>query len=768
MDALNLSERDNLAEWRSRLEERVLAPLRGTGWRYFAWLAFLLAVLGWALYAYSQQLQYGLIVTNLRDRISWGLYIASFVFFIGISHAGTLLSAILRVTRAHWQMSITRMAEFITGVALMVAALFPAIDMGRPDRLVNMLIFGRWQSPLMWDILAILTYLTGSLIYLYLPLIPDFALCRNRLGPHAPAWQRWFFTTAAIGWKGTPAQRTALERAMSIMMIVIIPVAVSVHTVVSWVFAMSLRDPLNSTLFGVFFVAGAIYSGIAAIIILMAVLRWVLHLEEFITKTQFVYLGYLLATLAAIMGYLNISEYVTTGYKMEEGIRFHIQQLMLGPFAGLFWFYILGGILLPILLILSGRTRTIKGIIAAAVLVIVAMWIERYLIIVAGFRVPLMAYPPANYSPSWVEWSVLAGGFALFALIISVFGKLFPVVSIWEVIEHRGPEPTEAPGPSSVSHDGRGNDELATTKTKVPQTPAPQVSVTRRQALQVLGSMAVGALIGPALLFKSQGKISDRDTNPSDVKAGQRLRRWAMVIDLRYCDGCQSVGKPPQCTAACIQSHFAPEPMEWIQVYEPPLQGGGTQFVPTPCQQCQNPPCVNVCPVGATFSTPEGVVLIDQQRCIGCRLCMEACPYDRRFFNWGEPPIPPEATLMKYDVMHQSPALRGTVMKCDFCPDLANAGSLPYCAQGCPNHAIYYGDLEEDVATNGKEVVKLSRFLSEDSTYRQKENLGTMPRVYYIPGHGELVGRDAFSAGRLPTKWPWLEKLKGSKTWTRG
>ncbi|MGE5071964.1 MAG: NrfD/PsrC family molybdoenzyme membrane anchor subunit [Anaerolineae bacterium] len=761
MTELAVNQGDDLGAWRERLEERVLAPLRGTGWRYYAWLAILLAMLGWALFAYSRQLIDGLIVTNLRDRISWGLYIASFVFFIGISHAGTLLSAILRVTRAHWQMPITRMAEFITGVALMVAALFPAIDMGRPERILNMAIYGRWQSPLIWDILAIVTYLTGSLIYLYLPLIPDFGLCRDRLGPQAPAWQRWLFSTAAAGWKGTPAQRQALERAMSIMMIVIIPVAVSVHTVVSWVFAMSLRDPMNSTLFGVFFVAGAIYSGIAAIIILMAVLRWVLHLEEFITKTQFLNLGYLLAALAAIMGYLNISEYLTTGYKMEEGTRFHLQQLLVGPFAGLFWFYILGGILLPILLILSARTRTIKGVIAAAVLVIVAMWIERYLIIVAGFRVPLMSYQPANYSPSWVEWSVLAGGFALFALIISVFAKLFPVVSIWEVVEHHSPDA----GARGGSPGAGANLKKSQPAAGVPRTPSPPVSGGRRQALKVLGAAAISAVVAPVLLGQARKSSGGGATTATP---GQRLRRWAMVIDLRRCDGCQSVGKPPQCTEACIQGHFAPQPMEWIQVYEQPLPGGGTQFIPAPCQQCQNPPCVNVCPVGATFSTPEGVVLIDQHRCIGCRLCMEACVYDRRFFNWGDPPVPPESTFMQYDPMHQSPAIKGTVMKCDFCPDMAQAGELPYCAQGCPNHAIYYGDLEEDLATNGQEVVKLSRFLSEDSTYRLKENLGTQPRVYYIPGHGELVGRDAFSEGRMPTTWPWQEKLKGSKTWSRG
>jgi molybdopterin-containing oxidoreductase family iron-sulfur binding subunit len=292
--------------------------------------------------------------------------------------------------------------------------------------------------------------------------------------------------------------------------------------------------------------------------------------------------------------------------------------------------------------------------------------------------------------------------------------------------------------------------------------------MTRRQALKVLGGVALGAMVGPELLLQFRKKTSDPRTESAVASSGKRLRRWAMVIDLRYCDGCQSVGKPPQCTEACIQGHFAPQPMEWIQVYEPSLPGGGTQFVPTPCQQCQNAPCVNVCPVGATFSTPEGVVLIDQNRCIGCRLCMEACPYDRRFFNWGDAPVPPEAKWLQYDAMRQTPPQRGTVMKCDFCPDMASAGKLPYCSQACPNHAIYYGDLEEDLATNGKDVVKLSRLLSEDSTYRLKENLGTQPRVYYIPGHGELVGRDAYDTGRLPTEWPWQETQEGSQTWTRG
>jgi molybdopterin-containing oxidoreductase family iron-sulfur binding subunit len=163
---------------------------------------------------------------------------------------------------------------------------------------------------------------------------------------------------------------------------------------------------------------------------------------------------------------------------------------------------------------------------------------------------------------------------------------------------------------------------------------------------------------------------------------------------------------------------------------------------------------VNVCPVAATFSTPEGTVLIDQERCIGCRICMAACPYDRRFFNWGEPPIPPEALLADYSIERQIPAKKGTVMKCDFCPEHVRTG-------------IYYGDLEDDVATNGKDIVAASRFMSENDAYRLKEDKGTKPRVQYIPGHGEDVGRDSSEEGLLPMEWPWEERAKGSKTWRR-
>jgi Fe-S-cluster-containing dehydrogenase component len=307
--------------------------------------------------------------------------------------------------------------------------------------------------------------------------------------------------------------------------------------------------------------------------------------------------------------------------------------------------------------------------------------------------------------------------------------------------------------------------------------PIPLGVVDRRTVLKYLGIGALGAVPLVASTQLMDGLVRDVVAGPeendlaaltgaTETKSG-RVRQWTMIIDLAKCDGCQSQGTPPQCTTACIEGHFAPQPMEWIQVYEAELAGSGTQFIPTPCQQCENPPCVKVCPVGATFSTPEGTVLIDQDRCIGCRICMAACPYDRRFFNWGSPPIPPEAALADYTPEQQAPASRGTVMKCDFCPEMVRGGTLPFCVQACPNDAIWYGDFEEDVATNGRQIVKATQLISENSGYRLKEHLGTQPRVYYLPGHGEELGRDPEDEGRMPTEWPWIERAEGAVTWTR-
>ena len=418
----------------ARLRERVEAPLhRGTlGRTGKLVIAGLALVVAWGTFAWIWQIRYGLAVTGLNDRVSWGLYITNFVFFIGISHAGTLVSAILRLTHAEWRRPITRLAELITVVALLVGSTQIVMDMGRPDRLLNILKFPHLRSPILWDVVSVSTYLAGSLLYFYLPLIPDLAMLRGA------AWagrRRRLYDWMSLRWNHTPAQRSALARSIGIMAIVIVPVAISVHTVVSWIFGMTLREGWNSTIFGPYFVIGAIFSGIAAIIVVMAIFRRVYHFEEFITEKHFQNLGILLLVLGLLYTYFTLSEYLTIGYKLRVGDRALLHHLISGPYAIPFWTFAIGGTLIPILLLSFRRTRTIRLIVTAAVLVNIGMWLKRFVIVVPSLSLPLMPYEWGTYRPTWVEWSITAGAFAAFALLFALFSRIFPSISVWEVEE---------------------------------------------------------------------------------------------------------------------------------------------------------------------------------------------------------------------------------------------------------------------------------------------------------------------------------------------
>ncbi len=271
-----------------------------------------------------------------------------------------------------------------------------------------------------------------------------------------------------------------------------------------------------------------------------------------------------------------------------------------------------------------------------------------------------------------------------------------------------------------------------------------------KKSLGALGLSAVLSSSLASLLGRRQAIAS------TEMESAKKLRQWGMVIDLRGCDGCVGLGIPPQCTQSCINGHFSPKGQEWIQVYTAGLPGGGTYFLPTPCYQCENAPCVNVCPVAATYHTEDGVVLIDHHRCIGCRMCMAACHYQRRFFNWATPEVPPEAAFAEYSPVYPVPAIKGTVIKCMFCAHFLEMGKLPYCVLACPRKVLYVADLVEDIASNGVEVVKLARLLDENNAFRYKEELGTQPRVWYLPGHGQLSGRKPNDPRPLiPPVWGW-------------
>ena len=249
-----------------------------------------------------------------------------------------------------------------------------------------------------------------------------------------------------------------------------------------------------------------------------------------------------------------------------------------------------------------------------------------------------------------------------------------------------------------------------------------RMAESRREFLQK-GVLAGGAVLGGYLLLGPS--IQGLESLNSGAGMPPRKRRWTMLIDLRRCDGC---GK---CTDACRTEHNVPDEQEWIKVYTR-TESGGEFHLPRPCMHCENAPCIKVCPVDATFYSEDGLVLVDEIRCIGCRYCIAACPYDARYFNWSDVE-PGDDSLPDTGPRGHEDHLRGVVEKCTFCAHRRDEGRLPACVEGCPMRAIYFGDANEDFLSNGSEVIRLSGVLATQEAFRWKEELGTQPRVYYLP-----------------------------------
>ena len=402
----------------------------GLGFRVTTTLLLLVIFGGWVLF--GRQILYGLGVTGLNQPVGWGFYIVNFVFFIGISHAGTLISAILRLSKAEWRRPITRMAEVITVVVLAIGAVHPVLDLGRPDRMLNIFSAGRLQSPLLWDVTSISAYFLASTVYLYIPMIPDIALLRDR-----GARPRWLYAFLAWGWQGTPRQHAVLNRAIGIMMILVIPIAVSVHTVISYIFAMTLQPGWHSTIFGPYFVVGAIFSGIAALLVVMITLRKIFHLERYLKEVHFGHLSKLLLVMSLLWFYFTFSEYLTAYFGHEPGEMRVFHYKFSGAFAGFFWAMVVCNFVVPVLLLSFRRTRTTPGILVASIAVVIGMWLERLNIVVPSLANPRLPYPTGFYVPSVVEWAMFVGGLATLALGFVIFSRFFPLISIAEIREGR-------------------------------------------------------------------------------------------------------------------------------------------------------------------------------------------------------------------------------------------------------------------------------------------------------------------------------------------
>ena len=415
-------------------------------------VAVLSGIILLGMVAYSFQLRRGLSVTAMTDYFSWGIYIINFVFFIGISMAGTLISAVLRMMGADWRRPITRMAEGVTVIALLLAGAMIVADMGRPDRFFFVFLHGRLQSPILWDVIALTSYLVGSALFLYLPLIPDLAILRDH-GQHFSRWRRFLYDKLSLGWRGTPKQHRHLELSVSIMSVIIIPVAISIHTVTAWLFGMTLRPGWHSTIIGPDFVVGALYSGIAAVLTVMALFRWMFRLENYVTLEHFKKLSLLLLGLCVAYGYFVVNEYWGPGYMMETHEQRLLETIFTGAYALEFWSMVVIGLVIPGIMLALPWTRTIPGIIIASILVNIGMWVKRYIIVVPTLSSPFMPLPESaghiTYIPTWTEWSITAAALAATCLMYLIFSKIFPIVSIWEVSEK--PEPDRVNAAASTS-----------------------------------------------------------------------------------------------------------------------------------------------------------------------------------------------------------------------------------------------------------------------------------------------------------------------------
>ncbi len=380
----------------------------------------------------------GHIVTGMRDNVVWGVYIVNFIFYIGISYAGALISGILYLLNVEWRKPIIRIAEMITVISTILGPIYILLCIGRLDRLDHLILFGRIQSPIIWDVIAITTYLIGSLFFLYLATIHDFAILRDQTFLKVGKWRKAFYRFFAINYENTEDQKKLVHRGLTIMSIIIIPLAVLVHSVLSWIFGMTLRPGWHSTIFAPYFVVAAVYSGTGVMIVAMWVYRKLYHLEDYITHKHFRYLGTILLVLGALYGYFTFAEYLTGWYGSEKWELELIYKIFNPKEYGImFIFAAFIGVVLPIMIIAIPKIRTINSITFAAAIVVVAMWVKRYIIIIPTLETPLLPLQDSraeyvHYSITWVEWLLTISGLAAFCLFFYLFSKFIPIVPVSE------------------------------------------------------------------------------------------------------------------------------------------------------------------------------------------------------------------------------------------------------------------------------------------------------------------------------------------------
>jgi len=403
------------------------------------WIGFLIVVILVGLVAFVLQVIKGHEITGMRDNVVWGIYIINFIFFVCLSYSGAFISGILHFFKTPWKNSVSRIVEIITVLSLIVGPIFILLCIGRLDRLHYLFIYPRIQSPITWDIIAILTDLIGCFIYLYLTFIPDFAMLRDN-SEDAPSWRQKLYKTLAIGYQDTLTQRETLHKITRTMSAMIIVLAIVAYTVLAWIFSLTLQPGWNSTIFAPYFIVAGLYSGVGVIIISMFLIRKYFKLDHYIRKIHFIGAGIVLLVISLLFGYFTFSEYFSRwfSHKIQD------TNLLNTLFNKYFWEFILAnyiGVLVPIVILFFKKFRTIKSITFAAVIAVLGLWLNRYLIVVPTLETPYLPIQDTrpefiHYSATWIEWALSFAGIAAFVLFFILIMKLVPIIPMSGIIDY--------------------------------------------------------------------------------------------------------------------------------------------------------------------------------------------------------------------------------------------------------------------------------------------------------------------------------------------
>ena len=415
---------------------RLLEKRPGRGW----WLAFSasLALLAVYVAAAAHTITTGIGTWGLNKTIGWAFDITNFVFWIGIGHAGTFISAILFLFHQKWRTSVNRSAEAMTLIAVMCAGLFPIIHMGRPWLFYWVLpypnargtLWVNFRSPLLWDFFAISTYFTISAVFWYLGLVPDLATARDRTKSKL---RHALYRVLSLGWNGSNRTWSRYETVYGVLAALATPLVISVHSIVSFDFATSLIPGWHSTIFPPYFVAGAVFSGFAMVMTLMILVRKLMGLEQYITAQHLENMCKVTLLTGSLVGLAYVTELFTGVYSGNPNEIFVIINRVLGPYAWAYWAMFACNALVPQLFWFKRARRSVPVIFALSILINVGMWFERFVIIVTSLHRDFLPSSWAMYWPTLTEWGLFLGSFGIFFTLFLLFLRVFPVISVNEI-----------------------------------------------------------------------------------------------------------------------------------------------------------------------------------------------------------------------------------------------------------------------------------------------------------------------------------------------